>query len=117
MNGSSQIAESALYPGIRMLTVDTDTATTPLPDIRRVKYAGASSWLQSKPTSFGQADFSYPSAICYYFAKQIYMYGILYSLLLRSSRCSRLHCFLHVRMQFYFVLWARTYLTIGLQHE
>jgi hypothetical protein len=70
MNGTAQIAASGQYPGIRMLTVDTDTSTTPLADIRRVKYGGGS-WQQSDPAAFGTADFSYPSAICYYFAKQV----------------------------------------------
>ena len=69
---TAQIAESAQYPGIRMLTVQTDTATTPLRDIRAVKYGGESAWLRSEPVSFGRADFSYPSAICYYFAKALY---------------------------------------------
>lgn len=55
-----------------MLTVDTDTSTTPLDNIRSVKYNGHSAWLQSAPASFGKADFSYPSAICYYFARELY---------------------------------------------
>lgn len=72
MNATSQIAESANFPGIRMLTVDTDVSTTPLSDIRRVKYKSDSSWLVSQPSSFGTALFGYPSAICYYFAKNLY---------------------------------------------
>ena len=58
--------------GIRMLTVNTQTSTTPLDDIGGVKYKAASTWLPSEPHSFGMATFSYPSAVCYYFAKNLY---------------------------------------------
>ena len=39
MNASATIAASAGFPGIRMLTVDTATATTPLDDIAHAKGA------------------------------------------------------------------------------
>ena len=44
MYGTTTIAESASYPGIRMLTVNTDTATTPLDDIRGVKCVHTQRW-------------------------------------------------------------------------
>jgi sialate O-acetylesterase len=72
MNGSTTIAESRNYTGIRMITIDTDTATTPLANAKRVKYKGNSTWLVSAPESFGTATFSYPSAICYYYARELY---------------------------------------------
>jgi hypothetical protein len=55
-----------------MITIDTDTATTPLANAKRVKYKGNSTWLVSSPESFGTATFSYPSAICYYYARELY---------------------------------------------
>jgi len=72
MNATETIAQSAAFPGIRHLTVDTDTSVTPLADIRRVKYAANSSWLVSDPSTFGTGLFSYPSAICYYFGRSLY---------------------------------------------
>jgi hypothetical protein len=72
LNGSATIAESGNYSGIRMLTIDTDAETTPLADAKRVKYKGNSTWLVSAPESFGSSTFSYPSAICYYYAREIY---------------------------------------------
>ena len=54
MNANATIAAASSFPGIRMLTVDTNTATTPLEDIARAKGAtSASSWLTSTPESFG----------------------------------------------------------------
>ena len=45
MNAKATIKASAGFPGIRMLTVDTAVATTPLDDIARAKGATAeSSW-------------------------------------------------------------------------
>ena len=50
MNANATIAASASYPGIRMLTVDTATSTTPLDDIARAKGASKDSgWLQAIP--------------------------------------------------------------------
>lgn len=72
MNATTEIAASGNAPGLRMLTVNTDTATTPKDDIASVKYKSNSSWLPSQPSSFGTDDFGYPSAICYYFAKNLY---------------------------------------------
>ena len=75
MNASATIAASAAFPGIRMLTVDTATATTPLDDIARAKGATAeSSWLTSTPESFGKELFGYPSATCYYTALHLYQH-------------------------------------------
>jgi hypothetical protein len=71
----ADVAASASFPGIRMLTVDTATATTPLDDIVRAKGATAgSSWLTSTPESFGKALFGYPSAICYYTALHLHQH-------------------------------------------
>jgi hypothetical protein len=75
MDANTTIAASASFPGIRMLTVDTATATTPLDDIVRAKGATAgSSWLASTPESFGKALFGYPSAICYYTALHLHQH-------------------------------------------
>jgi len=57
-----------------MLTIDTDTSTTPLEDARRVKYHANRTWLSSAPENFGKATFSYPSAICYYYARSLYIH-------------------------------------------
>ena len=73
MNANATIAAASSFPGIRMLTVDTATATAPLDDISRAKGATAeSSWLVSTPASFGKALFGYPSAICYYTALHLH---------------------------------------------
>ena len=73
MNANTTIAASASYPGIRMLTIDTATSTTPLDDIIKAKGATSESgWLQSTPASFGRALFGYPSAICYYTALHLH---------------------------------------------
>ena len=88
MNGTQSIAESAKYPGIRMLTVAQGlTSTTPLDDLRGTQCNRAlggklpngcnTSWLVSEPTSFGagpRKNFSFPSAICYYFARELYQH-------------------------------------------
>jgi len=75
MNANATIAASGSFPGIRMLTVDTATATTPLDDIARAKGATPeSSWLTSSPASFGTALFGYPSAICYYTALHLHQH-------------------------------------------
>lgn len=75
MNANATIATSSSFPGIRMLTVDTTIATTPLKDIVRAKGATAeSSWLTSTPKSFGSALFGYPSAICYYTALHLHQH-------------------------------------------
>ena len=75
MNANATIAASGSFPGIRMLTVDTATATTPLDDIARAKGATSeSSWLTSTPKSFGSALFGYPSAICYYTALHLHQH-------------------------------------------
>ena len=75
MNANATIAKSGSFPGIRMLTVDTATATAPLDDIARAKGATPeSSWLTSTPKSFGSALFGYPSAICYYTALHLHQH-------------------------------------------
>jgi len=74
MNSSSQIAESGSFPGIRMLTVGDDCQTAPVADIKHTASPGEISWLVSQPESFGSQDFSYPSAICYFHAKQLYQH-------------------------------------------
>ncbi len=75
MNANATIAAASSFPGIRMLTVDTTIATTPLKDIARAKGATSeSSWLTSTPESFGSALFGYPSAICYYTALHLHQH-------------------------------------------
>ena len=71
LNGSATIAASGNYSKLRMMTIDTDAETKPLDNAKRVKYKADSSWLVSQPESFGKATFSYPSAICYYFAREL----------------------------------------------
>ena len=73
LDANATIGESADYTWLRMLTVGTDTSTTPLDDIRSLAYpVTTSAWLRSEPGSFGTGLFSYPSAICYYFGRELY---------------------------------------------
>ena len=72
MDGAAAIANSSAHPGIRMLTVNTDTSTAPRNDIAGAKGADAvSTWLVSQPSSFGTDLFGHPSAICYYTARAL----------------------------------------------
>eukprot|EP00937_MAST-01D_sp_MAST-1D-sp2_P004805 g4805.t1 len=79
LNGTEAIGQSAEYPGIRMLTVGDASANSPLEDVAKLAYDRAqlpanSSWLPSAPSSFGTGLFSYPSAICYYYARELYVH-------------------------------------------
>ena len=79
LNGTEAIGQSAKYPGIRMLTVGDASANSPLEDVAKLAYDRArlpanSSWLPSAPSSFGTGLFSYPSAICYYYARELYVH-------------------------------------------
>lgn len=72
LDGRAEIAASASYPGLRMLTVADDCQTKPSTDLRKVKYYNGSAWARSEPSSFGNTNFGYPSAICYFFARHLY---------------------------------------------
>jgi hypothetical protein len=74
LNGSAEIAVSAAYPRLRMLTVADDCQTEPVADVRAVKQRApdGSSWTRSEPASFGTAPFGYPSAICYFYGRSLY---------------------------------------------
>ena len=74
LNGSAEIAASAQYVGLRMLTVADDCRTAPSADLKDVKFRGrsGSAWAVSEPESFGSANFGYPSAICYFFGRHLY---------------------------------------------
>ncbi len=69
LEGATAIASSALYPGIRMLTLADNVQTEPAFDVPSPLGGG---WLVSMPASFGVANFSFPSAICYYTARELY---------------------------------------------
>ena len=71
LDANATISESAQYTGLRMLTVGTVTSTTPLDDIGLAYPTPKSAWLRSEPSSFGTHLFSYPSAICYYFGRDL----------------------------------------------
>jgi len=71
MDGAAAISSSAAYPGIRMLTLANNVQAAPAYDVPMPLGGG---WLPSTPASFGTANFSYPSAICYYTARELYQH-------------------------------------------
>jgi sialate O-acetylesterase len=84
LEGEAAIATSARYPGIRMMTITPEASIAPREDLAStvcpaaVTTAGLaghcnSSWLVSEPANFGQQQaFTFPSAICYFFARSLY---------------------------------------------
>lgn len=88
LEGPEAIASSANYPGIRMMTVRPEPADVPRDDLAsvfctpgghgRLQFGCNTSWLVSEPASFGQAQaFTFPSAICFFFARSLYTSSML----------------------------------------
>lgn len=64
-------AESAHLYDIRMFTAGRNASTAPTFDIPTKAPAP---WLKSVQASFSEAGFSYPSAVCYYTAREMHQY-------------------------------------------
>ena len=80
MNASAEIADSASYPNLRLATVDTRPASTPMRNAPSIaNYTGpdgkVEAWRRSGPDAFAPATsttFSYFSAVCYLFGRDLY---------------------------------------------
>jgi len=69
-SGKQAINESSSYD-IRMLTVARTAAKSPNFDVDVKTEIG---WVRSEPESFSKQGFDYPSAVCYYTAREIHEY-------------------------------------------
>ncbi len=88
-NASAEIADSANYPGLRFWTSAQVAGNTPQTDLKNIQMVStdpelvgvyaSSSWAVSKPAAFvpppvagEKAAFTWPSAICYFYGRNIY---------------------------------------------
>lgn len=69
-NATAEIIDSANYPNLRLATVEQTTTDTPQPDVdTKANYV----WKRSGPDAVdGNAPFSYYSATCYFFGRDLY---------------------------------------------
>jgi sialate O-acetylesterase len=68
-DANSEIHDSANYPDLRLATVSKVIAKTPQQDVTsKSKYT----WARSNPEAFGNATFSYFSATCFFFGRDLY---------------------------------------------
>ncbi|XP_050394697.1 sialate O-acetylesterase isoform X1 [Patella vulgata] len=67
-NGSKEVAEAAAYPDIRLFTASLKTADTPQYDFISVE----ETWSVASPSSVGNGNWTYFSAVCYLYGKDLY---------------------------------------------
>eukprot|EP00980_Cylindrotheca_fusiformis_P016769 scaffold5048_cov121-Cylindrotheca_fusiformis.AAC.20 len=65
-----RIQDSINYPDLRLATVELIRSSTPLQDVP--SKAPNYTWTRSSPDAFGADSFSYVSATCYFFGRDLY---------------------------------------------
>jgi sialate O-acetylesterase len=69
-NSTSEIEDSMHYPDLRLATVSMVRSSTPQQDV--TSKASNYTWTRSGPGAFGSEKFSYFSATCYFFGRDLY---------------------------------------------
>ena len=73
-NASAEIAASSNYPNLRLATVAMVTANTPRDDAPSKPGTARPVWAPSSPAAINpKGDFSWPSAVCYFFGRSLYI--------------------------------------------
>lgn len=69
-DADAEIEDSINYPDLRLATVERATSKTPERDVP--SKAENYTWSRSSPGAFGSSSFSYFSATCYFFGRELY---------------------------------------------
>jgi sialate O-acetylesterase len=67
-NATEEIANAGNYPKIRVFTAADKPSATPVEELLDIKL----NWSVASPTSIGGADWSYMSAVCWLYGRQIH---------------------------------------------
>lgn len=67
LNATEEISDSVNYPNLRLFYVPKELSTTPLDD-----FSNKTQWKVSNPQTVGGKPWTYFSAICYFFGRDLY---------------------------------------------
>lgn len=70
-DNSTAIPDSKNYPNLRLLTISRAVSLTPMNDTIS-RWPDHSNWVRSDPKYIGGPSFEWFSAVCYYFARDLY---------------------------------------------